>query len=519
MESEAALFSIENLVPLVWWMAFTVMAIDVVFVLFIFRRRITRRLYYQKKDATIKQFSGEIARFLAGTEPVEELMASLGGTRGKAARNAIQEMLMGGMTRENRQAVTGVFLRLGYIADWSKEAFGRRRARELLGHLADGAKLPPARKRRLARILRLRIFSVRRALAITRLGQLDAAFSEVFMREALADPSPFVSRANVAAIGQNRNQSGITVLLELLRQAVDAAIELPVRPIKIALVRFPLSEVSHFLPFLDSENARFRFVMVDSIREICDASQPQPLSRSDFPDNVVAWFLHRAVHDDSIDVRARSAGVVRHFHTPEAAHALRALLEDANEYVRLHAVRACSDPYYLGLLDAVVARIGDSRWRVREAAVATLATFGTRGRQQLARHFLDTADRYGSEQISEEMQRSGIIMDMLPSLASPNGERRLVMDVCTKMVRLGSSACLTEFLAREHATGIRAPLLDILALSPTAYFLSTIEVIAGNETDPLRNKAQELLALKSASAIDEAGRARAAAAGGQAPHA
>jgi hypothetical protein len=505
-------------------MAVTVLAIDLVFVLFIFRRRISRRMYYNKKDSTIRQFSGLIRNFLAGSVPVEEVVEELRAARGRAARSAIQELLLGGMTNENRHAVTDVFLRLGYIRDWAKEAFGRGRADQLLHHIVDGANVPPQRKRRLAPLLRLRLFCVKRALAVTRLGQLDSSFAEVFMREALADPSPFVGRANVAAMGHNRHESGITVLLELLQQAVDATIELPVRPIKIALVRFSLEDFSHFIPFLSHESARFRFVMVDSIREICEKTRPQPLGIANFPENVVSWFLHEAVHDESVDVRARSAGVIRHFHTPDAVNTLRTLLYDENEFVRLHAVRACADPYYSDLAGDVAQRITDPKWRVREAAVATLAKFGQKGRQQLAQHFLATTDRYGSEQISEVMQRSGIIQEMLPSLAGTNGDSKLVADVCSKMVSLGNSSFLTDFLAREQAAGVRAPLMEILAASPSPFFTSTMQSIAKSESDPLKTKAHAMLEMQAASAAAAgqsggAPRTRGATAGGNAPHA
>jgi hypothetical protein len=521
VECEVAVFNIETLIPIVLWMAVTVLALDLVFVLFIFRRRISRRLYYQKKDATIKQFSGEIRSFLIGNLSVEEIVAMLRTTRSRAGHSAIQELMLSGMTSENRHAVTSVFLQLGYIKEWTREAFGRRRAGQLLRHIIDGANLPPAGKRRLAPLLRLRLFSVKRALAVTRLGMLDSSFSEVFMRDALSDPSPFVSRANVAAMGRNRNESGIVVLLDLLQQAVESTIDLPVRPIKIALVRFTLNDLSHFVPFLNHQSPRFRFVMVDSIREICDKTRPQPLSAAQFPENVVSWFLHEAVHDESVDVRARSAGVIRHFHTPDAASVLRTLLYDENEFVRLHAVRACADPYYADLVSDVVQRISDSKWRVREAAVATLGLFGKQGRQQLAQHFLAISDRYGSEQISEEMQRSGVILEMLPSLAGTNGDNKLVTDVCSKMVRLGTSACLTDFLAREQTSTIRGPLMEILAASPTPYFMTTMQAIARSSADPLKAKADTMLAAAAAAGQggEIAGRARVAGAGGEGHHA
>jgi HEAT repeats len=494
------MFNIEQLVPIVLWLALTVLAIDLVFVLFIFRRRISRRMYYEKKDATIKQFSGEIRSFLNGDVSVEDLVATLENTRSRAGQSAIQELLLGGMTSDNRHAITEVFLRLGYIAAWAKDAFGGARARQLLRHIVDGAALPPAKKRPLAPLLRLRLFCVKRALAVTKLGQLDASFAEVFMRDALADPSPFVGRANVTAIGRNRNESGVSVLLELLRQAVESVVDLPVRSIKIALVRYPITDLVHFAPFLSNQSSRFRFVMVDSIREICDNTRPQPLSARDFPEDVCRWFLHEGVHDESVDVRARSAGVIRHFHTPDAVSTLRALLQDENEFVRLHAVRACADPYYSELVEDVAHRISDSKWRVREAAVATLATFGQQGRQHLAQHFLSTTDRYGSEQISEVMQRSGIIMEMLPSLAMPNGNGTLVADVCAKMVRLGSTSFLTDFMAREQSAAVRVRLMEILVTAPTPYLMTTMQAIAKTDADPLKERAHAFLQSQTATA-------------------
>lgn len=503
------MFNIEQLIPIVLWLALTVLAIDLVFVLFIFRRRISRRWYYEKKDATIKQYSGEIRSFLNNEVSVEDLATMLEGTRSRAGHSAIQELLLGGMTSQNRHAITEVFLRLGYIQTWTKEAFGRRRGQQLLRHIIDGADLPPTKKRALAPLLRLRLFCVKRALAVTKLGQLDSPFAAVFMREALSDPSPFVGRANVTAIGHNRNESGISVLLELLRQAVESTVDLPVRSIKIALVRYPIADLAYFAPFLNNQSPRFRFVMVDSIREICDSARPQPLSARDFPEEIYHWFLHEGVHDESVDVRARSAGVVRHFHTPDAVSVLRVLLQDQNEFVRLHAVRACSDPYYSDLVTDVAQRISDAKWRVREGAVATLATFGQEGRQQLAQHFLATTDRYGSEQISEVMQRTGIVNEMLPSLAMPNGNGKLVADVCAKMVRLGNTSFLTDFMAREQSAPVRVRLMEILATAPTPYFMTTLHKIAHSEADPLKDRAQTFLQspeIATAAAAADAGR-------------
>jgi len=311
-------------------------------------------------------------------------------------------------------------------------------------------------------------------------------------------------------MGRNQEMYEVPILLELLRQTTDGANELPVHSVKTALVRHPITELDQFVPFLNDPNPSFRFLLVDSIREICDAAT-FTLGPRNFPEQLYQWFLAQAAQDESIDVRARSARVIRYFHDGAAIRALRALLLDKNEFVRLHTIRACADPYYSELISDIGRRITDARWRVREAAVKTLATFGPAGRQHLENLFLATTDQYASEQIIEEMQRAGIIVEMLPALGSQNGDFARATAVCTKMVRMGKTSLLTDLLGHEtrmarwasvtpsaepisiSAEKARAQLLEILLASPTPELMEALRLLASREDGPLRKKAQSVL--------------------------
>ncbi|HLJ30614.1 MAG TPA: HEAT repeat domain-containing protein [Candidatus Angelobacter sp.] len=502
--------NLQHLLRIVIWVSLVVLTIDLLLVLFILRRRLTRWLYFKKKDAAARQFSGPIQGFLAGNIPVEDLVATLRTVRSGAGRDAIRDLLVDSLTGSGRKAVTDVLFRLGFIETWAKEAFGQRRSMQLIQHIVRKEELPAAPRRGFARIRRIRLFCVKRARAVTVLGHLDAAFAQVFMREALHDPSHFVGRANVVAMGHNQQGFELPVLLELLLQAVKGSSDLPVTAVKTAVVRYPIGQLGQFVPFLDEGDPRYRFVLVDSIREICDGAKAT-LSAKDFPENLYHWFLDHAALDESIDVRARSARVVRHFHDAAAILTLRALMLDKNEFVRLHAVRACADPYYSELIGDITRRIIDPKWRVREASVKTLATFGKAGRRQLASYFLDTTDQYASEQMVEEMQRSGIITEMLPALCGENGESTLVTGVCAKMVRMGKTSLLTDLLGRETRMSVwataspsaepvtrsaqraRAQLLEILLASPTPQLMATVRTLAARKDDDLSGKAQAVL--------------------------
>jgi hypothetical protein len=159
------------------------------------------------------------------------------------------------------------------------------------------------------------------------------------------------------------------------------------------------------------------------------------------------------------------------------------------------------------LIGDTLGRITDERWRVREAAVQTVASFQIAGRQRLEQFFLDTTDRYASEQIGEELQRSGLALEFIAALASPDHrEGTRARDVCCKLASLGMVSLMAEELVTEHSLGLRMQLFGVLSAYETPQFTDALRRIATNEADPLKIKAELLLstrASRAAAAVEQ----------------
>ena len=131
-------------------------------------------------------------------------------------------------------------------------------------------------------------------------------------------------------------------MLELAR-SIDHENDVSWRTLKIALTSFRLADASRFVPFLTHPHPRMRFTVVDIIRQIAgEAARDGLLNKNDFSPELYATFLDRLVVDD-VRRRARAQrSVVAHFRDARALRALRTLLNDDNDFVRLHAVRAAA---------------------------------------------------------------------------------------------------------------------------------------------------------------------------------
>ena len=494
------------------WLACGVISIDLGLVIFILFRRAAHNRFYSRKDAAQRRYSVIIAECFGGKVSLER-SALLLNAGGGPEREAARTLLLGSIRATTQRQATDLLVALGFVQEWTEQAFGKRRAGELLRSITQdqrvSAPLQPTSRRRpkARRFRRWRVFSISRAVAVSRLGRLSPEFSGRFMQEALRDPSPYVGRMAVTSIGRNQIPDGVPILLQELRRSVDGETELPIRSIQTALVRYSIAELRHITFYLKHGSARFRFLAVNSIREMCARAESAHSGGLEFPAELRRWFLEEAVRDESPDVRARSAGVIGHFRSPEAMQALRLLMGDPNEFVRLHSVRASADPYYAGLIGDTLRRITDQRWRVREAAVKTVGSFQTTGRQQLEQYFLDTTDRYASEQIGEELQRSGTALRIVAALATSGSEGTRARKVCCKMAELGMVSLMAEELASEKSIDLRTQLLDVLSASATPQFIDALRWIVARQADPLNRRAEALLRVYESKPVNAGERA------------
>jgi hypothetical protein len=170
------------------------------------------------------------------------------------------------------------------------------------------------------------------------------------------------------------------------------------------------------------------------------------------------------------------------------------LLRDENEFVRLHAVRACADRHAPGFMGDLAERLGDMRWRVREAAVKGLGVFGTSGEDQLFRYFISATDRYACEQLAEEMQRAGMVPPLMEVLGSNGARADLASGVFQKLVLLEKDSMLLQGVTSpDLPESSRLRLLDIVTMAARPETYSALAIVAESDAGPVGDKAAMLL--------------------------
>jgi HEAT repeat protein len=285
---------------------------------------------------------------------------------------------------------------------------------------------------------------VARAEAAENLGLVRDAASWRLLAAALDDPHLAVRSVAARALARIQEPAGFRALARKLQSVVlcDSR-ALSVRSLWMALASFPLAHAADLLGMLKHPHPRVRFLGADAIATMVKRAGSRTSPQVSIPESIAEIFLQRLVVDRSPDVRARAADVIGRVDDLWAAPALVLLLEDREWFVRLHATRALAN-HASGPIEALNRRLTDSNWRVREAAVQTLAGRGREGMRFLLAHFLKTQDRYSREQVAEQIERRGLIPSVLKAFGDPGAtiETRFIKGV----VRMGRTAALTAAL-------------------------------------------------------------------------
>lgn len=323
--------------------------------------------------------------------------------------------------------------------------------RRQLGHEPSGGLVSGLIRRRRTLLERIPSLSfVARAEAAEGLGLLRDQRSWPLLAKALDDPNPEVRSVAVRALGRIQAPSSFPMMVRMLRaSALGQGRNVCLRSLKMALAGFPLIYASDLGAMLQHPHRRVRFLAADLIATMVQRSgtptQPCCIPHSPLLDPVADIFLTALVTDQSADVRARAADVVARLDDGRAVPALLTLLNDAEWFVRLHAVRALADCGPVPL-EAFGSKLTDPNWRVREAAAQALAAQGERGARFLLAHFRATNDRYSREQVAEQIERLGLIPSLVAAFGGPDDTETQFIE---GMVRLGRTASLR--LALQNA--------------------------------------------------------------------
>jgi HEAT repeat protein len=503
---------LEDLAAIMIWLLALVLGLNAVFFLFMIFRRFSRQRFFLQKDAARDRFQPVVQELSEGTRTLEQAASVLALGSTKAEREAIYQLITRGITADNWERFSEVLYLLGFVEEWARDAFGKREGRELL-ELALKKKLRGTLRRErgsnLAAWLRnLRLFAVNRAIAVAHLGKLAPAYAQPFLAKALEDHSVEVRRVAVACMGRNRFREAVPLLVSELMRAMQQGNDVSLRTMKAALIQYRLEDLGEFVEHIRHSERRGRFFVVDSIRQICErAAAKGTLGKNDFPSELYDLLLDDCASDEFEDVRARTAAIIRYFRDERATAVLRKLLRDENEFVRLHSVRACSDPYFVDLIPDLISRLTDVKWRVREAAVATLNRMGTQAREELYRFFIECTDQFASEQISEELQRMGVLSELVATIAQGGDSGLLAQSVADKLVALGKTSVLLSTMAVSDSSTATVALIEALASNPQMEYVQLLEQFSLTKSGQVQAKAKQILRRLSGHASGTSGSA------------
>jgi HEAT repeat protein len=487
---------LEDIGQLVLWLVVLVMSLNLVFLFFLLRRRIIRKRFFTQKDAARERYRGPIAAFALGQLGNEQAVAALGDAKSAAEREALAEMVFAASNPANIERFSALLFLLGLVEEWAKVAFGRRAAKALLGVLVGSEAIERSLRwpKLLRPLYRMQFTAVPRALAVNNLGHLSPKHAHHFLTAALRDPSSQARRVAIEGLGRSRMPEAIPLLVGELSKAVEEANDLSLRTLKAALICFRLEDLESFLPYLTSPNRRCRFFVTDTIRQICErAATKSQLTKNDFSPALYRAVLEQCQYDEFEDVRARSCHIVRYFRDQNATEMLRRLMQDDNEFVRLHSVRACGDRFYADLIPDVITRLTDERWLVRESAVQALWAMGSKGRGALLCFFIDCADKFAAEQVCDEFQRQGVVPELLAAMAAGSDEGLMAQNVCRKIASMGKTSLLVSQLRSSESLAVQIALMDILAARPTNEFISVLNVLSQKGCGQISGRARQIL--------------------------
>ncbi|OFW10766.1 MAG: hypothetical protein A3G20_01860 [Acidobacteria bacterium RIFCSPLOWO2_12_FULL_59_11] len=458
------------------------------FILVVIQRRINRRRFFEELDWARERTEELVEPVYQNHSDWDAVINSFRDFRTKVGRQALEETLLRHAKVAEQLAVTRqIVQKMGWIQEWVDVLRSRANkpsgeTARMLAEFGDDYR-PPTGVRRIRLWLRANFMT--RCKAANKLARVPTPEGIQALVVGIADPHPEVREICFRHLGNLADPATLPVLIEELIRVIEGSSPLSVRDMKTALVQFPLEEVGAFPKALEHPNRRIRFLATDIIREITERHAATAfLSKNDFTPQIYRLFTERLYQDEWGDVRARAAMVLAHFHDSPSTTRLEKLLQDEVWFVRLHACRAVASKFYLPIAPAVARRISDTHWLVREAATRTLCKMGEPGVEHIIHSFLTIPDHYVLEQICEELQRSGILFNILHSV-SDEQQRQRILNVVIRMTSLEKVSILRSYLLAPVSPDLKLVLIQGLASSISAECLETLQHCAEKDPDPM----------------------------------
>lgn len=441
-------FLIENITEVVFVLFALALLGNLVLIGAVFFRRRRRGKYFQRLDALRAQYGPIITEVISGHVTYQEGLRKLKQISGSDRLSVLERLCMERKPNPGEEpALRQLCEDLGLVKIWQQRLMGD----------VDHASLREAMISPQGWVQKVKFLHfLVRSKSAENLGIIRHEPSWPLLVKALEDSNPDLQLVAIRALAAIQHPGGFSALVKRLQGVVlEPTPAISIRPLKSALVKFPLENANELLASLHHRNSRIRYLATDIIREMTERQATGDpnflLDRKRIKTELTEMYLTRLPLDENPDVRARCAPVIAYLADQRSAPVLSTLLEDAVWFVRLHAVRSLAKQRFSSYAGRAANALTDPQWRVREAAVRTLRVFGRRGLDLLTEHFLGTRDQYSREQIADEFQRAGIIPELLTHCANTGNGRETA--VLRHLAEMGKTSYMVSVLESGHDNG------------------------------------------------------------------
>jgi len=301
-----------------------------------------------------------------------------------------------------------------------------------------------------------RLHFLLRARSARSLGLVRHQASWPILARALDDPHSDVQRAALralAALSEPRSLPALVIQMD--RAVTDRRCGLSLHSLKTALARFPLSQATQLFPAMRHPNRRVRAAAAEILHEMAKRALVQ--NKSVF-DREMAVLVFNA----DLRVRTIALHVAELLDSANRKPAVHLDLVDARGPVRSVAPETSPQRPEAFPLAELPRLLADPERAVRQAALRAFLAHGREGRSKLYEQFLKTEDKALRVQIIEELDRAGLLPNLLQHVDDNSGalERRVVEEIVIMGATRYLQAALTKIYGHQLLQVLFAKLED-----------------------------------------------------------
>ncbi len=330
---------------------------------------------------------------------------------------------------------------------------------------------PPPECERLLKCLRfsglldMRIYEARqqrgwrRRQALVCLGRMHAPEGIPALAEGLEDPNP---KARLSAVRGLGNVGLPEAAVPILDHVVRGQLRIPILPVQNALLSCCRSRPSLLLSYVLHADDSVRPLLARVLGEVASPELGEELLL--------------LASDPLPEVRASAARALAEVGPPLALTALANLVRDEEWFVRLRAVVALGRLEDPRTIPSLVEGLCDSNRHVRLRAAWALARLDAH-LEEILELVMDRQDRYALQALVSELERSGVILELVDSLTDP-ARRAAAERILLVVLRAGAQRLLLDALVRHGYWRVRLAVARLLARSGESQLIPQLEQLA-----------------------------------------